>query len=330
MSNISLNPPDLIKRGKWIDYRDPIWGDSYNWSWNRSTNDVKQVVFHHSVTKHEATPDDIALLHMARGWGGIGYHFVITKDGTVYYVGDIGTARANVLNQNEKVIGVNMVGDFTKHLPSDEQIISAHELAKHLLFDLDSYPHLKDWGQLVGHKDLQATQCPGSSWPDDMRQRIIDKRPYTPDVSDPATPPDDEPDYRTLYNQEKEDFEKYKTLNDPKVELYNFAVGELNTTMEEFKLALGEVLDESGKARKLFNAGMPLLLKDDEDQLLYPDQLDVWLERMKEQVEKPDVLAPKPPKPVEPPKEPIDPLVKRLTDFLESLLKKILNKISVK
>ncbi len=194
MSNITLTPQELVKRGKWIDYRDPIWGDSYNWSWNRSTNDVKFVTLHHSVTDHNATPDDIALMHMARGWGGIGYHFVITKDGTVYYVGDIGTARANVLNKNEQVIGICMIGDFTKHLPSDEQIISAHELCKFLLFDIDAYPYLKDWNQLVGHKDMQATACPGSSWPNDMRKRIIDSRPYTPVENTPVPPlPEPEP-----------------------------------------------------------------------------------------------------------------------------------------
>ncbi len=193
MSNISLLPAELIKRGKWIDYRDQIWGDSYNWSWNRLTHQVEYVVVHHSVTDHNATPNDIALLHKVRGWGGIGYHFVITKDGTVYYVGDIGTARANVLNKNEQVIGVNMIGDFTKHLPSDAQIISAHELCRFLLFDLDAYPNLKNWEQLFGHKLLQNTLCPGTSWPIDMRQRIIDSRPYTPVKDNVVISPEPEP-----------------------------------------------------------------------------------------------------------------------------------------
>lgn len=181
MANTPLTIPELGDR--FIDYRDPIWGDSYNWSWNRQPNEVEWVVIHHSVTSHDATPDDIALLHKARGWGGIGYHFVITKDGNVYYVGDVGTARANVLNMNEKVIGVCLVGDFTKHLPSDEQIVSAHYLCKFFLDNTAVWPQLKTWeGSVVGHKELQATACPGTSWkgaPDSMFERIKNKIPYT-------------------------------------------------------------------------------------------------------------------------------------------------------
>lgn len=197
MPNTVLTPQKLISRGKWNDYRDEIWGDSYNWSWVRPWSQLKYVVIHHTVTKDTATPDDIALLHKARGWAGIGYHFVIDKAGIVYYVGDISTARANVLNKNEQVIGITMVGDFTKHLPSDQQIESAHDLVEYLLFSTPSIPTLNNWNQLVGHKDLQATACPGTSWPDDMRQRIIDRRVYTPQpqpTPEPTPTPEPQPE----------------------------------------------------------------------------------------------------------------------------------------
>jgi len=178
MANTPVEVPSL--GNKFVDYRQPIWGDSFNWSWNRPLEQVESLVIHHSVTAHDATPDDIALLHKARGWGGIGYHFVITQDGTVYYVGDIGTARANVLNKNELVIGICLVGDFTKHLPSDEQITSAHLLCQRLI---ELVPNVKNWEQLKGHKDFQATACPGSSWDvggDSIYERIKNNIPYTP------------------------------------------------------------------------------------------------------------------------------------------------------
>ncbi len=183
MSNIPLDPPDL----DFIDSRDSIWGDSYNWSWNRPLNQAQFLVIHHSVTPHDATPDDIALLHKARGWGGIGYHIVITRNGTVYYVGDIGTARANVKDKNEKVIGICLIGDFTKHLPSDPQIISTHKLCQFFIGNYPALENITGWDKmLVGHKDLQATACPGSSWgatnPDHMKWRIATGTPYTPVV----------------------------------------------------------------------------------------------------------------------------------------------------
>lgn len=198
MPNTPLHIPDLINRGKWVDYRDPIWGDSYNWSWVRKWEEVKYLVIHHTVTSHDATPDDIALLHKARGWAGIGYHFVITKDGTVYYVGDISTARANVLNMNEQVIGITLVGDFTKHLPSDDQILSAHDLCKFFLFNAPALPNINGWEDVVGHKELQATACPGNDWKDtasSLYNRIKGRIPYTPQPTPQPEPiPQPQPD----------------------------------------------------------------------------------------------------------------------------------------
>lgn len=194
MPRTDLFPSKLIELGKWVDYRDPIWGDSYNWSWARATHEVEWLVYHHTVTSLEATPNDIALLHKARGWGGIGYHFVITPDGVVYYVGDVSTARANVLNKNEKVIGIALIGNFMEANPTDEQIISAHYLGKYFL-DLAAYPQLKTWdGSVKGHKELQATACPGRYWrdvpgiSDTVYERIKNKIPYSP-----VTPPTPEP-----------------------------------------------------------------------------------------------------------------------------------------
>lgn len=178
MANTSVNIPSL--GDKFIDYRQPIWGDSFNWVHNRALSLIKYLVIHHTVTSHDATPDDIALLHKARGWLGIGYHFVITKDGRVWYVGDIGTSRANVADKNDFVIGIALTGDFTKHLPSDEQITSAHLLCTGLI---ERIAQLKNWDNVVGHKFFQATACPGSSWNGElggMKDRIEKNIPYTP------------------------------------------------------------------------------------------------------------------------------------------------------
>lgn len=187
MADTPLHPKKLVELKRWKDDRPTIWGDSYNWSWTRPWSQLKYLVIHHSVTKHEATANDVALLHKARGWGGIGYHFVITKDGVVHYAGDISTARANVANLNEQVIGICLIGDFTKHLPTDAQIESAHDLCKFFLTETPSLPTLKDWSQLKGHKDFNPTACPGTSFPNDMRQRIIDRKIYSPVT--PPTPP---------------------------------------------------------------------------------------------------------------------------------------------
>jgi len=179
MTNIVLNP-DLPYGFK--DVRGELVGDGFDWDFERATTSVEYVVIHHSAGPKDQTVEEIARHHVEeRGWGGIGYHFVITPDGLAHYVGDIGMARANVLGKNEKVIGVCLTGDFTKGLPSDEQIIAAHELCYFLLFDLaPQFPGLGSWDQLAAHAELQATRCPGDNWDGagGLKDRIIKRLPY--------------------------------------------------------------------------------------------------------------------------------------------------------
>lgn len=193
MSDTTLYIPTLVDRNKWRDYRQEVWGDSYNWHFARTTDQVECVAIHHSVTtptsQYQNDVDKIALIHKSRGWNGIGYHFVITADGMVWYVGDVGMARANVLDMNEKVIGVCLVGDFTKYNPTDDQILSAHDLCDFFIMQHAVWKNLSDWTHVVGHKELQSTACPGVSWkgaPDSMYERIKNRIPYTPVPESPS------------------------------------------------------------------------------------------------------------------------------------------------
>lgn len=170
MSNIAVNPPvNMVPKFK--DIRVEIWGDSFNWSFARRLDQVVKLAFHHSVTSKNATPNDIALLHKARGWGGIGYHFVIPGDGTVYYVGDIGTGRANIANNNEKIIGICFCGDFTKEKWTEEQRIAGKGLAEYFMTKFPALPNINTWNDVIGHKEAsqlwsgsEPTACPGTNW----------------------------------------------------------------------------------------------------------------------------------------------------------------------
>jgi hypothetical protein len=230
---------------KFVDYREQIYGDSFRWMWERRTDEVRYLVIHHSVTSHEASPDEIALIHKNKGWGGIGYHFVVTKDGKVWYVGDVGTARANVANMNEKVIGICLVGDFTKYLPSDEQIVSTHKLCQFFL-DQPQWPNLNDWKRdVVGHKDLGATACPGTSWDKsqdgDMWWRVKTGTPYTPPVEGNVTEAGQEGAIQTY----KQDFEDINTAlklpvgNKDKAEIIK-KIAELMTTAKNHEVLVND------------------------------------------------------------------------------------------
>lgn len=191
MSNIQIQIPEL--GSKYVDDRNRVWGDSYNWAFNRTTLQVTNIAIHHSVTAQtgdwKKEVDVIANIHKNRGWGGVGYHFVVGSDGTVAYVGDVGQGRANVLNKNEKVIGICFVGDFTKVLPTDAQITSGHTLIKFLL-GLNMW-NIKGWDGVVGHQEMQSTACPGSNWKvggDSFYERLKNNIPYTSPVDPIPTP----------------------------------------------------------------------------------------------------------------------------------------------
>lgn len=169
MARIDLNISGLV------DLRDTLPGDAYNWRWVRELSLVNYLAIHQSGGLDTQTPVDLANYHIQNnGWDGIGYHFIIDQDGIVYYVGDISTARANVADLNEAVIGICLIGNFSGNLePTPEQLTSTHKLCEFLI----NYPglvNIKSWDKIVGHKELpnQQTDCPGDNW-DKWKVKLI-------------------------------------------------------------------------------------------------------------------------------------------------------------
>lgn len=206
MPGVQLQIPDL--GSKFQDYRDDIPGDSYNWGPVIDPKAIRYFAIHHSVTPQtakndgdwKAECDTIANEHLAQGWGGVGYRFIICSDGTVAYVGDLSHGGSAVAGNNDIIFSACLVGDFTKQLPTAEQVHSAHILANFFLTKLPQYPNLESWDQVIGHQDAAGllglpgatpTACPGSNWRtqgDNLRDRIINDR-YQgyPDPQPPAS-----------------------------------------------------------------------------------------------------------------------------------------------
>lgn len=174
MARIDVSIPSLSN--KFIDLRDTIPGDSFNWSWVRSLNQVNYLAIHHTAGPDSQTPAQIANFHInSNGWGGIGYHFLIDKSGIVYYVGDISTARANVANLNDQVIGICLIGNFTEgRVPTSEQFDSVNKLCDFFINNYPALVNVNSWDAVRGHKDLpgQSTTCPGDNWPN-WRPKIV-------------------------------------------------------------------------------------------------------------------------------------------------------------
>ena len=135
VKEVKLNFRDMTPRSKVLEY----------------------IIIHHTASTAKETVEQIHNFHINNnGWAGIGYHFYIRKDGTIYrgrpeeYVG------AHCENYNSVSLGICLEGNFEIEQPTNEQLKSLSELLQHLK---QKYGNV----QVVGHRNLNATACPGKN-----------------------------------------------------------------------------------------------------------------------------------------------------------------------
>lgn len=138
---------------------------------SRPITAIKRLVIHHSASAASTTAEAMARYHIDHhGWPGIGYHFVVTTDGTIQYVNDHTLITYGVSGQNDDTVHICMVGDFTGITPPEAQLAATRKL-------IDNYRHAM--GQpypVVGHSDIGDSSCPGDTWPS-WRGRLADAAP---------------------------------------------------------------------------------------------------------------------------------------------------------
>jgi len=122
----------------------------------RSLDQINQIVVHHSASINQSAKDYAHYHVFSKGWPGIGYHYVIEKDGTIVWCNLLTTVSWNVSGHNTRSIGICLSGDFTKEQPTTAQLKNLKKLIKHLRKQLPQ--HLP----VTGHKDYGSTSCPGS------------------------------------------------------------------------------------------------------------------------------------------------------------------------
>jgi hypothetical protein len=99
--------------------------------------------------------------HRGKGWGDIGYHFIIDRSGNVWQGRDVLVYQgAHVRNRNEHNIGVMCLGNFVVQKPSEAQVEAlnrtvAQLCAHYRIAAKDVYTH-REW------KGAQ-TACPGDN-----------------------------------------------------------------------------------------------------------------------------------------------------------------------
>lgn len=126
----------------------------------RSKTDL--IVIHHAAAK-SCSVQDVHRWHIDRGWSGIGYHFLVRKDGTVWRGRPEDRTGAHTVNYNSRSIGICFEGNFELEPMPDFQKAAGLELIAYLK---SKYP-IKD---IKGHGELRNTACPGKYFPlDEMK-----------------------------------------------------------------------------------------------------------------------------------------------------------------
>ena len=127
----------------------------------KSKRVINKIIVHCTATPEgkEVSVKDIDAWHRARGFAGIGYHYVIHLDGKVEEGRDVDRAGAHTAGYNAYSVGVSYVGGVAKDgcTPKDTRTPEQKEALLTLLRRLRKlYPT----ATIHGHREFAAKACP--------------------------------------------------------------------------------------------------------------------------------------------------------------------------
>ncbi|MDD7793707.1 peptidoglycan recognition protein family protein [Clostridium sp. 'White wine YQ'] len=130
-------------------------------SWNgdlpNGENKPSRIVLHHADAS-SCNVFDIHRWHLQRGYAGIGYHYFVRKDGTIYQGRQEDQRGAHCPSANYNSIGICFEGSYMIEVPPAAQLNAGLELIADIKNRYGNMP-------IYGHKDLYATSCPGDNFP---------------------------------------------------------------------------------------------------------------------------------------------------------------------
>ena len=119
---------------------------------------TNRIILHHAAGN--GSVESVHNYHKGLGWSGIGYHYYVRKDGSIYRGRPEEMVGGHTSGYNYCSIGVCAEGNFETDVMSDAQ----REAIRALVLDIRTrYPDT----QTIRHKDVAATACPGKNYPFD-------------------------------------------------------------------------------------------------------------------------------------------------------------------
>ena len=126
---------------------------------------VQRITIHHdgmppvglrAGSEIAARIDLIRQSHMQRGWGDIGYHYIVDPLGEVWEGRPLNWQGAHVARQNPGNLGVLVLGNFERQQPTRSQLDA---LDRFVASRIDAYS--LSVRSVYTHQELAPTACPG-------------------------------------------------------------------------------------------------------------------------------------------------------------------------
>lgn len=170
-SDEQIDQLSIIKREEWGADESIMF-----WLTDMEHAGIKQIVVHHTATANDSTLDSAAMMRsmyyyhtVERGWGDIGYNYVIDQQGNIFEGrrGGLGVVAAHAFGFNTNSVGISLIGNYSDAQPSQASLRSLEKLIAYISFqtDLDlSSTYQKNgiaYQSVVGHRDVNSTECPG-------------------------------------------------------------------------------------------------------------------------------------------------------------------------
>jgi len=144
-------------------------------------NRPTQIILHHTGVSYDKNADQFAATkryHIGKGWGDIGYHYEIAKNGLVHKGRSEETPGAHCYQKgtNYNSIGVVLDGNFDKELPTEAQVAALTNLLKDICDRRDIpasriFPHRKYALNKWTRKPYKT--CPGSNIADSWGHQLV-------------------------------------------------------------------------------------------------------------------------------------------------------------
>ena len=175
-----LAQPSIVSRSGWGCPQPNGYSDGYGIYWPPEYQTVEHVILHHSETENETDGGDavrsIYQYHtFDRGWGDIGYNYLVDKNGVIYEgrYGGTNVVGGHAFQYAFGSSGICAVGSFMTQdiTPSCKaSVINITAWVARALNPLGKadFHQVRSLPTICGHRDTNQTECPGDVYYGDM------------------------------------------------------------------------------------------------------------------------------------------------------------------